>query len=285
MRIAHIIMTHKNPNQLTRLIKRLHHPQFDFYIHVDNKIPIDDFKSVLDIEQVSFIKNRITCNWGGNSFLQAIVGSVKEVLSLNKEYDFINLLSAQDYPLTSAENIYQYFTDKIGMNFISYEDSHDSVWLEQAIFRYEKYHFTDFSFKWKYLAQKVLNQITPSRKFPLPMKLYGGSKSSWWTISKESAIYLTEILTDNLKLNRFLKYSWGTDEFVLTTLLMNSPFKDRTVNNNLRYIDWSEGNAHPKLLLAEDFESIKSSNMIFARKFDQEIDPLVLDKIDNECLA
>ncbi|MNX87332.1 Core-2/I-Branching enzyme [compost metagenome] len=248
-------------------------------------MPIDDFKSVLNVDQVAFIKNRITCNWGGNSFLQAIISSVKEVLSLKKDYDFINLLSAQDYPLTSAENIYQYFKDKTGMNFISYEDAQDSIWQAQAALRYEKYHFTDFNFKYKYFIQKTLNKIAPARKFPLRMKLYGGNKSSWWIISNETAIYLTESLTNNLKLNRFLKYSWGTDEFVLTTLIMNSPLKNKTINNNLRYIDWSEGNAHPKLLGTSDFDSIKNSKMLFARKFDIDSDSNVLDRIDRELLG
>ncbi|MDB5157948.1 MAG: hypothetical protein JWR50_2655, partial [Mucilaginibacter sp.] len=48
--------------------------------------------------------------------------------------------------------------------------------------------------------------------------------------------------------------------------------------------DWSEGNARPKLLGVGDFDHIKDSGMFFARKFDQEIDSRILDKIDKECL-
>lgn len=280
MRIAHIIMAHKNPDQLIKLIRRLHHSQFDFYVHIDNKVDIDDFNQVLNIDRVYFIKNRVKCNWGGNSLFQGIISSLKEVLSLNLAYDFVNLLSAQDYPLRSADAIYEYFNSKIGMNFISYEESKDSEWWRGAILRYEKYHFTDFNFRWKYFAQKVVNRISPTRKFPMPVELYGGNKSTWWTISSACATYVIEELNSNLKLNSFLKYSWGTDEFVITTLIMNSSFKENTVNNNLRYIDWTEGNAHPKLLGSDDFELIKSSNMIFARKFDTDVDTEILSKID-----
>lgn len=280
MRIAHIIMTHKNPDQLVRLIKRLHHPNFDFYVHVDSKIPIEDFVPILDISQVSLIKNRVKCNWGGHSFINAIGSSLNEVLSLNKDYDFINLISGQDYPLKSAEAVYDYFNGKIGMNFISYEESKESEWWKGAALRYEKYHFTDIEFKWKYFAQKIINKITPNRKFPLAMELYGGNKSSWWTISAECAKYVAQVLSTNLKLNRFLKYSWGTDEFVISTIIMNSKFKEKTINDNLRYIDWTEGNAHPKLLGINDFEAIKSSDMIFARKFDTNVDAEILNQID-----
>ncbi|MFC3559911.1 beta-1,6-N-acetylglucosaminyltransferase [Pedobacter jamesrossensis] len=66
---------------------------------------------------------------------------------------------------------------------------------------------------------------------------------------------------------------------------MNSDFKNKTNNNNLRYIDWSEGNAHPKMLKIEDYSNLKSSTMHFARKFDTEIDEVILDKIDKELIS
>lgn len=81
-------------------------------------------------------------------------------------------------------------------------------------------------------------------------------------------------------MRKFLKFCWGTDEFVIATMIMNSPFKDQVVNDNLRYIDWSEGNANPKILGLEDFDPILSSNMLFARKFDEHHDREILDKLD-----
>ncbi|MBB6502889.1 beta-1,6-N-acetylglucosaminyltransferase [Pedobacter cryoconitis] len=98
MRIAHIIMAHKNPDQLIRLIKRLHHPEADFYIHIDTKSAIEDFNLALSIVRVLFIKNRVNCNWGGNSLFLGIISSMNEVISLKKNYSFLNLLSVQDYP-------------------------------------------------------------------------------------------------------------------------------------------------------------------------------------------
>lgn len=282
MRIAHIIMAHKNPDQLIRLIKRLHHPDAQFYVHIDLKSPIEDFRSIMKINQVSFINNRINCNWGGNSLLTGIIASMNEVLSLKKGYSFINLLSAQDYPILPPNDLHNYLNNNLNSNFISYEPE-NSDWWKLATARYEKYHLTDLNFIGKYAVERIINKLLPNRKFPIPVKLYGGCKSTWWTITEDCARYVSTQLGSKTKLNNFLKYCWGTDEFVLTTLVMNSSFAAQSKDDNLRYIDWSEGNAHPKLLNIDDFSAIKASGMFFARKF--EMDEDVLDIIDKELLG
>lgn len=285
IRIAHIVIAHKNSAQLSRLIQKLKHPGADFYVHVDLKVDINIFKSLLDIPGVSFIKNRISCNWGGNSLFMGIISSMQEVTSLKKDYDFINLLSGQDYPIAPAHEIHNYFEKHLGMNFISFEESRDAPWLKDAVLRYEKYHFTDFKFRWKYFLERVFNRLTPKRRFPIPGQLYGSSKGTWWTITEPCARYITNYLRDHKKVSNALKYCWATDEFVIPSLIMNSVFKDTVINNNLRYIDWSEGKASPKLLGIADFTALKNSNDFYARKFDTDFDENILNKIDKECIS
>ena len=280
MRIAHIILAHKNPKQLSRLIKRLSHSSFDFYIHLDKKNSLESFEFLGNLNNVSFIKNRIKCNWGGNSLSTGILSSLEEVVKSDHHYDFINLISGQDYPIESADDIYGYFKDKKGFNYISYDEDKNSNWSKLASRRYEKYHFTDFDFKAKYFFERIFNLLTPKRKFPSSFEVFGGSKATWWTITGECASDILIIYKENTKLQNFLKYCWGTDELIIPTLILNSKHKSKTINNNLRYIDWSEGNAHPKTLGIEDYDKIKSSNNLFARKFDLDFDHTILEKID-----
>lgn len=65
MRVAHLIIVHKNPDQLLRLVKRLQHSNFDLFIHVDRKVPLEQFMFIKSEADLSFIKNRVTCQWGG----------------------------------------------------------------------------------------------------------------------------------------------------------------------------------------------------------------------------
>jgi hypothetical protein len=68
------------------------------------------------------------------------------------------------------------------------------------------------------------------------------------------------------------------------TIIINSSFRDRVVNDNLRSIDWSEGGNNPRVWRKEDLETLRLSNALIARKFDLNVDPEILDLIDVELL-
>ena len=48
---------------------------------------------------------------------------------------------------------------------------------------------------------------------------------------------------------------------------MNSRLKETIINYDLRYIDWESGPEFPKVLNENDFDSLKTSLGLFARKF------------------
>ncbi|SDJ56572.1 Core-2/I-Branching enzyme [Pedobacter sp. ok626] len=280
MKIAHLIMAYKNPDQIERMIRAMDHPDFYFFVHLDLKINYKSFEHLSKIDRVIFIENRVLCNWGGFSFVKAIFSSLSEILNRHKDFDFFNLMSGQDYPIKPINDIHNFYLQNPGKCFISYDVDPQRNWWGHAEKRAQLYHFTDFSFKGRYFLQKMLNKYFPVRKFPLKMKLYGSSNSSWWTISAECAAYVTDFMKCNPKLNDFMKFTWGSDEFLLATIIMNSSFSDKTVNNNFRFITWVDGMANPRILTAVDFESIKSSPDFFARKFDTNVDTAILDKLD-----
>lgn len=279
-RIAHIIMAHKEPEQLERLIKRLSHPQFDFFIHVDRNTNIEEFSFLERIPCVTFIENRNPCNWGGYSFVHAITNSIAEVLRKNSQYAFFNLLSAQDYPIKDSNYIYKYYLKHDGFSFVSYDESNNTEWWQKASSRYERFHFTDVKIRGKYVLQRLLNQVLPKRKFPLSLNPYGAAVSSWWTITSECAAYIVDFLEHHPELVKFMKYTWGADEFLYSTIIMNSEFSDKVINDNLRFIEWERDSAHPRILKGSDYDALLRSKKLFARKFDMKIDSSILDMLD-----
>lgn len=48
---------------------------------------------------------------------------------------------------------------------------------------------------------------------------------------------------------------------------------------DLRYVDWSEGEDHPKILDESDYEKIMTSGKLFARKFDEEKSRIIIEKL------
>ena len=279
MRMAHIIMAYKDPSQIERLVKKLSHPGFDFYIHIDTKFDVAPFEFLTNIDRVYIIKNRIKVRWAGYSFTQGVLNCIEEVLNSGKEYDYINSMSGQDYPLITTQRFHDFFEMHKGKNFFAIEEF-GSDWWKQAEIRIDKYHMTDFDFKGRYLVQSLLNLLLPKRKFPYGYKLYGSNRATWWTMTTECAAYLIKFIKEHPKISGFAKYTWAPDEYLIPTLIMNSSFKDSVVHDNYRYVDWSKGGPNPKILTVEDFETLSHSDKLLARKFDIKVDTRILDMLD-----
>jgi hypothetical protein len=116
----------------------------------------------------------------------------------------------------------------------------------------------------------------------MPNGLAPVGRSQWFTLPLEHVKYVVDYLTKNPAVKKFFSYTWGSDEIVFQTILFNSPFKNAMVNNNLRYIDWSEKKASPRVLTMQDAELLMQSDKLFARKFTLAVDATILDFIDNQ---
>jgi hypothetical protein len=278
MRIACIIMAHKEPGQVERLIKKFSPLPFDFYIHIDEKINARPFEYLAGLPNVHFIQQRIRVRWASYSFLNAVIQSLKEVSVSGIPYDFLTVMSGQDYPIKPVSQFYDSLAENKGRNFISYELGNE--WWSHAISRVNQYHFTNFDFRGRYRIQFFLNALLPSRKFPLPYKLFGGPRAMCMTITLDCASYIVDFIQKDKKLRRFIRFTWGPDEFVIPTLIMNSEFKETVINDNFYYIDWSGGGSNPKILRGEDYDKLVSTDKLMARKFDIRVDSSILDRID-----
>ena len=115
--------------------------------------------------------------------------------------------------------------------------------------------------------------------------MYGGSDSSWWTITADCAAYLSNYFKVNPAVTNKLRYTWGIDEVIVATILMNSPYRDTIINNNYRYIKFTDNSGHPDVLTMSDYADLVRSGMFFARKFDLNVDAEVLYKLQKTVAA
>jgi hypothetical protein len=275
MKQAFIILSHKNPQQLCRLLERLQHPAIDFYIHLDAKSDINEWQQAMNMPRVFFIEKRVNVTWAGYGTIQAALNGMEAVVNAHQQYGFLHLISAQDYPLVKVNKLYDFFNAHTGRQFL---DILPDAELQRVISKITSYHFEDLRLPGKYRIAAWLNKILPKRRHPLNLKVYGGSL--WWSLTQECAAWCLEYVNTHPELKRFYKHTWGGDEFIFQTVIMNGPFKSTVENSYQRYIDWSEGKAHPKTFTMDDFNNITRSGQLLARKFDLEKTPELLDKID-----
>jgi hypothetical protein len=280
MKVACLMMVHKEPAQIERLLAKFDHPGFDFYIHLDKKANFKEFAYLAQRKGVYFIVKRTKVRWASYSFVQAILTSFQQILDSGQAYDFISVMSGQDYPIKPVPQFYAYLERNKGKNFICFEDQ-DAHWWSHAINRIKKYHFINFDFRGRYRLEYLLNSILPDRHFPLPYVLYGGPRAMCMTLTSDCAAYVCDFIASNRRIRTFCHFTWGTDEFLIPTLIMNSAYSKSVINNNFYYIDWSQGGSNPKILTSEDYDSLVDSDKFMARKFDMHQDSKILNMIDS----
>lgn len=278
MKIAHLILAHAAPAQLLKLIGALEHRDAWFFVHLDRKADIQAFSFLQDRERVILVPGRVDVGWGAYSIVEATLRGFQSVVNSGIDFGYVNLLSGADYPLQSPLEIHDFFDRNAGNNFMEYYSVH-SEWTE-AIPRLTEYHLTNYNFPGKYLVQKWMNRLLPVRKMPAGLEPVG--RSQWMSLTLDAVRYILDYLDGHPAVTKFFKLTWAPDEIIFQTILYNSPFRSSLVNDNLRYIDWSKGQASPKVLIEEDLERMWASGKLFARKFDLARFPAVIAELDRK---
>lgn len=300
MKIAFIVLAHKNPDQLGRLIRKLISKDSAFYIHIDKKSNFSDFKSELS-KLANFTKitllPRTNSYWGGPGIVTATLHGLDKTLN-DGNYNRIVLLSGQDYPIKSMNYIFDFFENNKGKNFIQYFKLPSEIWNDGGLSRIKNYHYRIFGKEYTdppvsepiHLYSKMFYKILKlrfrkPREFPEGLQPYGGFQ--WWRITAEAAKEIMNFIDKRPDYLEYHKYSGGVDEIFFQTILLNSKndtLLNSLVNDDLTYIEW-KNKPNPEILTKSDFETIKKTNALFARKFDLRIDSEILDMIDKQILV
>ncbi|MBF2050660.1 MAG: hypothetical protein IGS54_25410 [Elainella sp. C42_A2020_010] len=282
MKLAYIIMAHQQPQQLKRLITALQTDTASFFIHFSKKAESayqEAIELLKDVPNVYFVPRRYTF-WGHPSLVKAALSGLRAVVESGVNYDYVSLLSAQDYPIKKIADIERFFEQNAGKQFIDYAPVDGTnpravgipPW--SGISRIESWYFM-------YRSKKI--RIPIKRKLPYGYKPYMGYL--WWSFSREFAEYVIEFLDQHPRYTNFFDHVFISDEFFFQCILLNSPFKHAAVNDDLRFADWENPNPTvPATLLTADFERLRNTHHLFARKFDAKRDSAILDLIDQKIL-
>lgn len=290
MKLAYLILAHTNAGQLKRLAKRLQNTNSWVFIHLDNKTPYTtDFSAIAqEVPNTSFISRRVNIRWGAYSIIQAILYALQEIVNSGIKFDYIHLMSGFDYPIKDNTHIYNFFTMNSGREFIHYrqlpidefyEGRMDRVWY---YYDYDNIHSISGSpHNCTYEAEMRKRGI--KRNFIQELKPYHGS--TWWCLTENCIRYILDVIKGNSEIANFFRYTKFPDEQFFQTLVMNSPFAQNALSENLWYLDWSEVNAsHPKTLDISDFQALKHTSALYARKLDERNSLQLFDWIDNHLL-
>ncbi len=158
MKLAYIILAHKNSAQVIRLINALNHEDTSFVIHV-SKTAEKGFnkelkRSLKNKPNLWFCKRENSSHY----FFGVVKGTLNALKLLIKkapDFEYVNFLTGQDYPIKSSKFINEFFNQNNGREFIRYwpmfpeEDSDffkNHPWGEfRQMYRIDRYHFKWFN--------------------------------------------------------------------------------------------------------------------------------------------
>ncbi|MGI4021850.1 MAG: beta-1,6-N-acetylglucosaminyltransferase [Janthinobacterium lividum] len=293
MNKAYIIMAHKSPNQVHRLVSRLNDGSSTFFIHIDQKAEFSQFSSLNNFGDTVHFTERFDATWGGYGLIKPYLSAMQTVKESPKKFDRILLLSGQDYPIKSNADINLFFENSPHSNFINYFPIPNyQKWPggdRGGLYRVDKYYFGT---KWyEFFLSKSLNLLSTyipflRRKMPNGMRPYTGQ--TWWNLDMYALNYILNYHAKHPEYIAFHKHTFVADELFVQMIIGNS--KDEKLlqsieNSEKRFTIWPKANsAHPKIMGKTDIEAIKASEDLFARKFDENVDTEIMDLIDQQIL-
>lgn len=281
MRFAYLILAHDAFDQLARLAVRLLDggARDEVFIHVDAKSTLprgwlaalpDDVRG-----RVHLVAKRTKVYWGHRSQCAAMLTLIDAGLAGG--FDYLHLLSGRDWPLVARARIVRDIADAGERDvFVEIEDD-DFAW------RMDEFCFEDRSLHpgqqalpllWRWGAfVRLLSRAANdryrrrdlSRSQPLGPWVKG---SQWWSLPRDAALHARDALR-TLDTSGRLRWTQCSDEHVVQTALVNSPFGKRIADNR-RFMLWQEGSWSPRVLTNAD--SDPEAGAWFGRKFDAGVD-------------
>ena len=302
MQKNYLILAHKNPLQLSRMIERLDDGASKFFIHLDAKTPIEPFAACLEGGHIRFIEPRERCVWGDFSIVRATIHLME---AASKEQGVFILMSGQDYPIQSQGYINAFLESNKGFDFIEIEPLEEKWKPKMVKDKLEHYHilhseerghsncYAPFSYCSVFQKLRTLTHLLKGRLSRKNFKLlcslpkrvapferqYAGSQ--FWAFSERTFYAMLHYIREHkAALEGYYKYTSSPDEIYFHSVLMDLVAKDSTIKlkDPITYVNYFRKN---NVFVTEDFEKLSSAKgKLFARKFDTDIDIEILNKLD-----
>ncbi|MEC6747672.1 beta-1,6-N-acetylglucosaminyltransferase [Marinilactibacillus sp. XAAS-LB27] len=313
IKIAYLILAHSDPENLKRLVDRLDDHKASFFVHIDQKTDVEKFKNYLvGYKDVHFIEQRYNIYWGGFSIIRAEIALVRASIGSSKQFDRYVLLSGADYPIKSADYIYDYFEKNKEIEFIrgiNLEKLENKELFGSHIDYWQKHDYpfirktnTIFFTAFRASINRVLRNFKLSSKIRHDkFDLYHGSQ--WWALSDDCLRELIETYDQNKEDYKVFEIMFAPDEKFFHTLFFNSNYSNRNqasgpdqpIQMDKRGEDTSRqtsllANIHfldasmTKWFTKEDYDLLKNSEKLFVRKVSTDRSEALLEKIDKEIL-
>lgn len=292
MRNAYLIMAHHNFDQLGLLLQLLDHEDNDIYVHIDLKagnVDLDSLHACVNKSGLYFIP-RMSITWGGDSIIWCEMELLKSALS--SRHDYYHLLSGEDLPIKTNEQIAHFLESNPKMNYVGVSQRGEESRLPDSLTK-------RFRYLWPLQNKVGRKRSLTTKAFLFIQKLCGVDRTrcfdgefakgpQWFSITEDFARYVVE---REAWVRKVFSDTICCDEVFLQTLYVNSSFGRNAMpqlDDNamaMRLVDWTRSDGQsPYILRMLDYSLIECSSCLFARKFDISVDADIVSKVAADLL-
>lgn len=285
---AFLILAHKSPNLVRRIMKVLESDNHYFFLHVDKKTPnIKDFEdAVRDVKNATVLEQCISVFHAGISTTEAELALFEAIRKSKTVFDYLHLISGQDYPLRSNAQFDDFF-EHSNKSYVYIDDKALRANMAKSYDRSaNEYHFNNTNKKCVQIYEKLhwglLLRPFYHRK---PIGGYVGGWQ-WFSWNKELFNFIIKYLQAHPNYLQRFNHTASPDEHIFVTIINNHLDELNVATEDpLRYISWHPhrpvtDSYRPYILEEADYPYIINSRAFFCRKIDEKLSASLLDKID-----
>ncbi len=284
MRQAILITAYHDPAQLQRLIDYFD-SDFELFIHIDRH-------SNLKVNRHFFSSNvhifsRYNTYWGSVNHLRAILLLMRKAL-LHNELEYFHLITGSDYPIPTLQEFKAFCESHSNENYLEYFPLPRKAWDSEGGLERVRYYWLQ---QWLLKANgcspgywittwfvKIQRKTGLRRHFThFGGHLFGGG--TYWSVSRQAIEQAMNYLDTNPDYLRRFRFTKIAEEICLPTLWVNSGIN--LTNDSLRYIDWSDNGHSPRTLTMQDYEAIRASGALFARKLHSKVSDTLIQMLQH----
>lgn len=317
MRLHFLVVAHRDPVLVARLCERLLTvPDATITLQWDRAAGVPSLPTGLEVDRRI---TRAPCEWGSGAQLDAMLDSLRSLVT--SSFDWLLLLSGQDYPIRPMHDLVEFLTSTSHLLFLETPaggtvkppTAHDAKWTYLQDRYFYRYRWVPQR-TWSRLSpsaqrfvaagmQRAVRGLAPRRSFRVQRRPRGFSPalgtrtreypftplrpcrkgSDWFAISRPVFDDLLEQIEASPDLVRYFRRTYLPIESFFHTLLLPT-WESNNAGHNLHYRRFIEGRSHPEILDEDDWEQFVASGGFFARKVDATSSAL-LDRIDRELLG
>jgi hypothetical protein len=214
--------------------------------------------------------------------VRATLSLLEMALDSDTNFQRFVLISGQDVPLVTNDAIHAWFSKHGSIDFIESQPVLGDKLLERRVSHFHSSFPSRLS-----KAQKVLGWPVYVA-FALPQRLLGTSRkmnylffkgSQWWDLTRGAVIEIVRLVQMDSNVVRRFRFTLAADELFFQTALSQCGFSLSAFVAPSRFIDWESGPEHPRTLRFEDLDRVLESNSLFARKVDENVDPILVEAL------